>query len=1174
MARPALVIGVGGAGQYVLTFLKKDLLEIGNGRVPKEVKLLSFDTLKHPAAVAGHDQDKSPKTQEKRQKKAGAVELTDKIEYIHVGADLNPLVMQIKDGQMPHLQWIRADTAIATLPEAALKCDDGAGAIRHLGRLCLINDVQTKSTSKITACIASAMSAINQMNKVTVQNRLEVIIVGSLAGGTGSGMLVDTALLCRNLAATAFAGNIVVRGIIITPRAFTQGGINDSSRAMLAYSFAAWRELDRFMITSSEYGGNHVQYSAVDPELTLKSDRRLFDVTYIVDPQRQNNPLASGLPEKGLYPAVANAISAILDDTAGAAYSQQAINLNTTLIGQPRKPLHSTFGAYTMKVPVYYEQMKFTYELAIEALTVLLAPALNGEGRVGNLVDSKNQEVDTSMVGLNAALSFLGGDNTQHKGATFPNTLLGKRIADVRRQNRRDDDVYITRTAASNLPDERKAIVDVQSDARGNTIIQGFNKEMSHSIWQDVAPSIDIGRNPNSQEERNRLENGIVNSRAKHLGAANAAAGNRGALGEELEDAKWAQVRLFGARLAAFTEATLNGTSSNPVAARGGKLGYVLSFYKNLLETFDYYNGFLADVSKARSEKLKKEAGTKRQADSAKEAFFRNPKKNCWVTFWDQNIHPDSHRLQREYLLAENKVNDTLKEIILIEYTTQTIQQMRSIAQAALNDLKKHEVHLAVGKIQTETPPNQSPRTVEYKSLYHTVQEEKDNVETNHQLDRQLNEVSEVIGQQQYISSAQDVQNLLAKLQWRVVPKMAPVHLPDNSVIQQVVGVDTVLSAVDGPTNVDFKKEGETAIQTNLEIITKLAGEPFGAMIATNPPNPFGVAVMNSPETSTSAQLATHLNHMAEPFYLKLNGGVGPIHTPHPRTGLIRVHSNVNGATTQYFSDPTMGFLKNLQDLDKTIFLEPLVESQDNFKLTYVRFDDCITSADFDIWEKCRDAYLGYINDVRSELRPENFHVFPAEIHACRYERKIMDVLRFSYRILDPAIVALLDDDQRIEMFFRAKAFGFIRRKKDPITNNNYWVYQIPDCQEIQLTQPVNTIGGTSEEDYFFLINQFCIKACDIRPERQANYQFMINFDDLKSAIFAFINKTRKDRLQQLIRKEVADPEGIVSELRSYVAARRQAVTNPLMKERTAVAHDDLANLAETIYQIALKNNG
>ena len=223
MARPALIIGVGGAGQYILTHLKKDLLETYGNKMPNQVKLLSFDTVRHPSALAGNDPNKNTeKGGQSRQKKAGAVELKDGIEYIHIGADLNALVTQINNGTQPHLKWINSDNVLRTLPQAALQCDDGAGAIRQLGRLCLINDIQKGAGSLVQSNIRTAFRNIaGAADVIDAANRLEIIIVGSLAGGTGSGMLVDIPLLCRTLAPAAYGGNIIVRGFIITPRAFT-----------------------------------------------------------------------------------------------------------------------------------------------------------------------------------------------------------------------------------------------------------------------------------------------------------------------------------------------------------------------------------------------------------------------------------------------------------------------------------------------------------------------------------------------------------------------------------------------------------------------------------------------------------------------------------------------------------------------------------------------------------------------------------------------------------------------------------------------------------------------------------------------------------------------------------------------------------------------------------------
>lgn len=43
-ANPAVIIGLGGTGKWVLTYIKKSLLDTYGGEMPKTVRLLSFDT--------------------------------------------------------------------------------------------------------------------------------------------------------------------------------------------------------------------------------------------------------------------------------------------------------------------------------------------------------------------------------------------------------------------------------------------------------------------------------------------------------------------------------------------------------------------------------------------------------------------------------------------------------------------------------------------------------------------------------------------------------------------------------------------------------------------------------------------------------------------------------------------------------------------------------------------------------------------------------------------------------------------------------------------------------------------------------------------------------------------------------------------------------------------------
>jgi len=1167
MARPALVIGLGGTGQWVLTFLKKDLLEIGNGEMPPGVRLLAFDTTKHPSAKTGHDDGGHKDPSDTRVRRAGTVELQDRIEFIHFGSDVSDLVDEINQGQHPHLAWFKASDALRKLPRAAFNADDGAGAIRHIGRLSFMKDVQSRTTSRIISTIEKAFDRIEKDSKITVQNRLEIIIVSSLAGGTGAGILVDMAMICRAIAESRYTGNIVVRGFIITPRAFASGTMGQGNE-MLARSFAAWRELDRMLVTSKEYGANVIRYSLNDPSLKLQSTHRLFDSTYIIDPMRENLPLDIGHPEDGLFPAVANVISAILDNTAGRVYSEQVINLSDTYFRLPLTPTHSAVGSYMMKVPVYYARQKFTYSLGKEVLDILLAPVLNDRQHVIGLADNKNAEVDQSKVGLNAALDFLNADSIKLDGKDYPNTMLGKLIARIRLNKGQEDGNILNAVARGGLSRRGaefiNAMLDITEDEQGQAIIQEVTPELTFQIWHKVKPSREHGDTP--AEAFNRISNNLARERLARYGSQEGQEGMRGSFGDGLDKAKWAQVRLYTAALQAWTESTLNGFSVNPRQGRGGKLGYVKSVYKNLIDTFTYFIGFLAEVHRVRAETLNIEERASRAETAALQNYNHLKSRNCWVTFWDQNVHPEAHRAQRHFLRQAQAAIDVRKDNILLAIVEETVREMQAITQAAMDDLRQWEIYLATGEVKAIQQKDGSIVEVETKSLYQLVQEELNNVEVNHELDKSLTQVSRIVGEHAYQTDASFVEDRLSKIRWKVERDLINIPRADGSVIHKPHGLKISLSLSDPQPQILFN-QGETAHRSNLNFFITMIEQSFAGLAGQHS---FGQDILLDPDLNTGKKMADHVYQKADPLWRKTSTGVGPRHST-PRSAIVRVNSKINDETVQYYKDFVWAW-EQLKDNAGVRMI--LAESDDRYKQTIVRFDDVIESKDFDIWEICRKAYLQMLTDQRSELKPADLHVFLPEINACKYEEKISRTLKGEahhgggYRPLHPSLVALLENEQRIEMFFRALALDFIKKEWEE-DGTTRWVYQLPGRNRMHLTEDKTNFGETGEEDYYRLINQFVVHAKDVRPGYASSN--WVDWENLEKEIRNAHRKMSAKELEEFYMSQAAKPGGMIAELRDNVARRRSEV--PDLDERKKIGLDllDLADLAETIYRIAAK---
>jgi hypothetical protein len=553
MTRPALVIGLGGTGQWVVTFLKKELLEIGKGSLPPGVKLLAFDTTSQTTAKTGQTGNRS----EEDTIKAGAVSLVEDKEFIPIGGNVSQLVTEIANGKHSHLQWFPAKSYLSKLPPAAFITKEGSGQIRQMGRISVFRDLSALQKSEILARIRASIQDVQRL--VSRDSQLEIIIVGSLAGGTGAGMLVDMALLVRAQAARLVSNNYVVRGFFVLPRAFTTSAIGEG-RDMLARAFATWRELDRFMIVSERFGLRQINYHEQNSELRIRLDRRAYDVSYMIDPARNTvNSLDNIKAEEGLFPAIAHVISAILDEKAGKEYTEfVTTNLAGKLSQLPRRPYHSAIGSYTLKVPVYYAEEKFSHQLALDVLREFLAPELNDKGRVVRVSELRNREVPEGHVGRRAVLSFMSASALNLNGNEIPNTKLMPLIAEMRQREAQRENAIVMQVARGGLTQSQsrflQALTDISQDEEGKLIVRNIADELQMPIWRQVAPSRVAGDTPD--QAFTRIKNRVPEVRAEHYGIDTVSGERlRGKYGKALEQAKNAQLERYKKLLQAWDSA-------------------------------------------------------------------------------------------------------------------------------------------------------------------------------------------------------------------------------------------------------------------------------------------------------------------------------------------------------------------------------------------------------------------------------------------------------------------------------------------------------------------------------------------------------------------------------------------------------------------------------------------
>lgn len=123
---------------------------------------------------------------------------------------------------------------------------EGAGQVRAVSRLALNTAIQQGKMAPLN-------EAIEELYKLKGQKTVQaprVILVGSLCGGTGSGLILPVAMYIRNFMSTKLQqGSAIIRGFFLLPEVFDGVIKTQSERNNLrSNAYAAVREIDSFMM--------------------------------------------------------------------------------------------------------------------------------------------------------------------------------------------------------------------------------------------------------------------------------------------------------------------------------------------------------------------------------------------------------------------------------------------------------------------------------------------------------------------------------------------------------------------------------------------------------------------------------------------------------------------------------------------------------------------------------------------------------------------------------------------------------------------------------------------------------------------------------------------------------------------------------------------------------------
>lgn len=1152
MTRPAIVIGLGGTGQWILTFLKKDLLEIGNGQMPPGVRLLCFDTTSSTTAKLGQtDEGRQSETEIK----LGSVKLENGIEFIPIGANVYDLAQDIRKGQEnpemqlhPHISsWFDAGDMLKRHTRTTFQLAEGAGQVRQFGRLAIFNDLLQGPKSKIRAHIRQAVSDLRN-EVISDRRQMEVIIIASFAGGTGAGMFIDTAILARKIASEQVQKDLCVRGFYVLPRVFTTQDSN-----MQARSFAAWRELDRFLMIGEKFGQRKMIYHPKDPDLQIDINERIFDVCYLVDAVSQGyNSMEQLPPDRGLYPMVADTISTILDTKAGQQYTEYVTsNLAGKLDMLPRAPYHSAVGAYTIKVPVYFALQVYAHQYGLDILERMLRPIKDIEKKRVTGVSTVSNEEKPNYSGRRGALEYLRARSSTDFGLVGDervNTSFTHVVADANEKDAASDAALVQRIALMTLGGAARggeagnyfgSLVNVGDDEKGKKLLKEVQEELNLLLIKAVPPSRIAKDTPDVAFPR--IKNKTQDFITDHYGQKRADGTElRGKFGDALFKCREYQIERFREMLYLWLGATLNGTTGDNERAKSGKIGYARDVLDEISKALAYYIEYFGKVRHERTERLSK-LNLETVASNSLNQYALHKSKKCWLTAWDSFVHPRAHMKQLAYLRAAQTLIDHRKYDILINVLMETANDMRAIAEQARDEVGVWIDYLATGDTERQID-----------GLYGSLQNSLDLAKANHFDELQREKVQRLIGDISYQTDPEKVRELLGRFTWKV---------GFDAKNKMVVGLNVNIPKPDGAMEAkEFRRMGQEAGEYNLRTILSLGEAQYA-----NLPEQAPVAKMLMESFATPEALADAVDKRSEPMYEKS--------TQHGDPKMVSCFIRVDTDSMEQGRDESKKFMDQFKN--RLSSLNPftvdaefqLLPSDNKYRMTVMRSDDLLASDGFALWNICKDSYEKKI--IHERVPAERFHVYPAERNAAFYEQEIYSVLKKSggYRTLHPSVVALLEDRSWFEYFFLCLAYGFIRKER--VRTQDVYLLELPGQKEpYYLSRISDDPQQQKPPELLDVIDIFVNRRTAID-----NSQHWIDITDIRSAIQHKMEEAGISGCKERLQFQLDNPASIVAVLRERIEKERRPA-HPTEKPFIAIEYEDLADLATVIYRRSLANLG
>lgn len=357
VVRPTLIVAVGGTGAAAAKVARRRIGELLGDEGPRNhfLAFRAFDT--------AYQDHREPR-------------FVDNAEYVYLGGfNAQAVIADIVEGNAyPH--WATWLPPRLNFQQVAF----GAGGIRPIGRLCYFY-----RREQVEAAIHEALTTITDADRalrfhqetgirVNLEAGIDIHVICSVCGGTGSGMFLDLSFDLRRWAEEHTDREVTLTGHLVLPEAFRTKPV--VLKALEANAYVALEELDRFMNATNADPWT-VEHIDGRPESTWRAP---FDHCYLL----------SGLQDGGtsdvdtLTSMIGEAVTLLTLSQVGQKVSEGVINMagqrKSTRDGRGRLCCYSSYGVLGLEIP---------WGLLAETLAPGLATAVR-ERLVGSAVGEED----------------------------------------------------------------------------------------------------------------------------------------------------------------------------------------------------------------------------------------------------------------------------------------------------------------------------------------------------------------------------------------------------------------------------------------------------------------------------------------------------------------------------------------------------------------------------------------------------------------------------------------------------------------------------------------------------------------------------------------------------------------------------------------------------------------